>query len=632
MGLKRFLSYCLIICIIPLIMLVRSGIANEENVVSLGKVTVTAERFPVNEKDSARFVTVISSEELRESGGNNLIDAMRRSGGFAYKAYAPLGISHGGMNSVLSIRGVKDGELVLMNGVPIQGAAGHAYDINSIPLDQIECVEILKGAASTLYGADAMSGVINIITKKTKNKRECKVSTLFGDSFYNNQSISAMFPRANFGFDFQHIDVQKRISQSFSKNYRYEMKPTDSYTWNFNGFLFDNLYIDYLGSFSETGFKKIYEDPIKPIEGTRQNQLKNFFDVRYETAGFKTKIFGNHDQMQREEPTSPDTPKSDNINANYGMEGDYKVIISGWEICAGGDWSYRSADYSTQYGRHHRNDFSFFTQFKKNFLNCLDVILGAREQFIDGESGTDDYTQFLPSIGFSYRLNENMNLFTSGGKAFRAPTFNNLYYDSDFLMGNPDLKPETGVTYEAGLKYDLNTFRLRIACFYMAYEDKIEIDKALEPQTYYNAGKYESLGVEWETEVSPFAGQSGWVRYVSIYAAGYFANPTAEDTEGEEYQSGPKFQNSFGIEYDGDIIVIDINCQILTSREKSLEDTAAPNIFSKVKLGKGYLTLAVDNILDEEIEVSGDMSPGAKNQYVYYDLGRMIKAGYELTF
>jgi len=112
----------------------------EESVSELETITVTAERFPVREKESPRFVTVISSDELRESGANNLVDALNRAGGFNYKAFAPLGISHGGMNSTLSIRGIKDGELILINGSPIQGAAGHAYDINTIPADQIERV------------------------------------------------------------------------------------------------------------------------------------------------------------------------------------------------------------------------------------------------------------------------------------------------------------------------------------------------------------------------------------------------------------------------------------------------------------------------------------------------------------
>jgi iron complex outermembrane receptor protein len=130
-----------------------------EHTAILSTVTVTAERFPVSEKEAPRVVTVVSSDQLKETGANNLADALRRVGGLAYKSFLPLGVSQGGMNSTLSIRGIKDGELVLMNGAPIQGVAGHAYDLNTIPIDQIERIEILKGAASTLYGADAMSGV-----------------------------------------------------------------------------------------------------------------------------------------------------------------------------------------------------------------------------------------------------------------------------------------------------------------------------------------------------------------------------------------------------------------------------------------------------------------------------------------
>jgi outer membrane receptor for ferrienterochelin and colicin len=121
----------------------------EEPVTTVETITATAERFSVKEKESDRFVTVVSSEELIESGANNLSDALKRIGGFNYRSMAPLGISHGGMNSALTIRGIKDGELILINGSPIQGAAGHAYDLNTIPVDQIYRVEILKGAAST---------------------------------------------------------------------------------------------------------------------------------------------------------------------------------------------------------------------------------------------------------------------------------------------------------------------------------------------------------------------------------------------------------------------------------------------------------------------------------------------------
>jgi outer membrane cobalamin receptor len=161
----NFVKRCLFQIGLPLMLATAHGIALAgEPVQTLDTVTVTDERFPVKEKASHRFVTVVTAEELKQSGADNLVDAIKRKGGLGYKAFGPLGISHGGMSSKLTIRGIEDGELVLINGVPVQGATGHTYDLDAIPIDQVERVEILKGAASTLYGADAMTGVINIIT------------------------------------------------------------------------------------------------------------------------------------------------------------------------------------------------------------------------------------------------------------------------------------------------------------------------------------------------------------------------------------------------------------------------------------------------------------------------------------
>ncbi|MBW2187876.1 MAG: Plug domain-containing protein, partial [Deltaproteobacteria bacterium] len=130
----------------------------EPTAYELGQVVVTAERYPVQEKESSRFVTVATAEQLVESGGNNLIDALKRVGSLSYKSLAPLGVSRMGMKSEVSIRGMEDGELILINGVPIQSASGGSYDLNAITVDQVERVEVLSGAASTLYGADAMTG------------------------------------------------------------------------------------------------------------------------------------------------------------------------------------------------------------------------------------------------------------------------------------------------------------------------------------------------------------------------------------------------------------------------------------------------------------------------------------------
>ncbi|HID31694.1 MAG TPA: TonB-dependent receptor, partial [Desulfobacterales bacterium] len=434
-------------------------------VFALETITITAERFPVNEKESPRFVTVVSSEQLKGTGANNLVDALRRVGGLAYKAYAPLGVSHGGMNSSITIRGIKDGELVLINGAPIQGVAGHAYDLNTISIDQIERIEIMKGAASTLYGADAMSGVINIITKEPREETAFKGSVEFGNESYHNHSVSAFSPRVNIGFNYQHLGAQTEISRSFSRKYRYDQHDTNKYAWNLNAELAENLYLDYLGSYYETGFEKHYDGNARPYEGTDQEHQKNFANLRYETPTFRAQAFGTFDVMWRKEYTDPDKPEDENKNYNFGLRGDYRFHLSDWQFNVGADWVYRGADYKNKYGDHHRNDVAPFLQVKKTFRGRLTATAGAREQFVVGESGTDDYQRFLPSFGLTWKSTDGLSLFANAGKAFRAPTFNNLYYESSFLVGNPKLKPEQGWTLESGVKYDSDMFRLRLAGF-----------------------------------------------------------------------------------------------------------------------------------------------------------------------
>lgn len=622
----------LTLLILPGFSLAKEEARDKESKVTLETITVTAEKFPVLEKESSRFVTVISADELKETSANNLVDALQRKGGFAYKAYGPLGLSHGGMNSKLSIRGIYDGELVLINGVPIQGPAGHGYDLDMIPLDQIERVEILKGAASTLYGADAMTGVINIITKKNVAEPSVKIYTEMGDYEYHNHGVSFLSPKLNLGFNYSHLTGIREISRSFSKKYRYDTDDTNKYSMNLNAKPFEDFYIDYMGSYNETGYKKV-KDSGELSTGTDQDHYKHFANIRYENASLRLKTFYSYDEMQRDEYTNPSEPEDNNKNYNYGFEGGYKFNLLTTELNIGADYVYRGADYNNKYGKHHRNDYAAFFQIKKDFFDRLVITLGAREQFVKADSNGKDYDRFLPSLGLNFKATDTLNFFANTGKAFRAPTFNNLYYSSSFLVGNPELDPEEGWTYEGGIKFDNEFFRLRLAGFYMDYTDKIEIDRSHGyPLTYFNAGDYETVGIEWDASIFPFARQSNFLRNLSLDTAGYWADPEAEDTSGEQYQAGPKFQTSLGLSYLTEKITLNLLANILTSRERGLDDYATVNFYGKYRLFRGYLTIGVDNIFNEEIHISGDMSSDSTNKYVYYGFDRLFKLGYEIKF
>lgn len=606
--------------------------ADENEPTPLDTVTVTAERFPVKEKESSRFVSVYTAEELKETGADNLVDALRRKGSFAYQAFGPLGISHGGMNSTLSIRGVSDGELILINGSPIQGVAGQGYDLSAIPIEQIERVEVMRGAASTLYGADAMSGVINIITKRNPSETSTRAAVEVGNYQYVNADVGFQSAIVNAGFNYQHLEALTEISRSFSKKYRYDTDAVNKYSLNLDITPFENFHIDYLGSYYKTGFKKVY-DSGKPMEGTDQEDYNQFADIRYETDSVRAKAFGSYSRINRDEYTDPDETKDKNTNYNYGLEGDYRHEIFATELTIGGDYTHRAADYNNQYGKHHRNDYAVFAQLKRDFFNRLMLSVGVREQFINADGQGDDYNMFLPTFGANFGAMDNLNIFANVGKAFRAPTFNNLYYDSSFLKGNPNLKPEKGWTYELGVKFDVPFTQLRLAGFYMDYSDKIEIDRSQGyPLTYFNAGNYKSRGVEWQIDVFPFANQKDFLNNISFYTGGYWADPTAEDPNGIEYQTGPKFKTALGASYLSEDLVLQLIGDILTGRERNLDTNATLDFFGKYKVWKGFITAAVSNIFNSEVQVSGDLSSTASNNYLYYGMDRMFKLGYEIKF
>ncbi|MEZ0329074.1 MAG: TonB-dependent receptor [Dissulfuribacterales bacterium] len=599
----------------------------------LGEITVTAERFPTEVQQSARMISVISSEELQETGADNLVTALQRTGAFTYKAFGPLGISHGGMNSSLSMRGIQNGELVLINGVPIQSSASHAYDLDVIPIDQIERVEILKGAASTLYGSNAMSGVINIITKRPIDTREARAKVEFGNRDYNNHSISLTAFRTTLGINFQHLNDIDEISRSYTKKYRYDLGETNKVAWNINSAITDNLFFDYLGSTYTTDFIKRYDNPKIPYEGVDQNSYKHFTDLRYETTNTRAKIFGNFEEMQRDEYTNPKSTLQKNKIDNYGFEYDYRFNLFDYNLTTGIDWITREANYNLQYGKHHRHDYAAFMQIKRELWDRLTVTIGGREQIIDGEAGTKNYDTFLPSLGLFYKLTDNLSIFTNTGRAFRAPTYNQLYYSSSFLVGNPNLTPEKGWTYELGFKEKNKYLNASIALFSMNYTDKIEIDRSKSyPQTYYNAGDYESKGIEWDFAITPFVFSKSALQNVSFTWVGYWADPKADDSSGKRVQIGAKFSSAVGIAYLTDDFTVNLNCQMLASRERNLDDYAIFNIYSRYRLPKGYLTFAIDNIFNEDQIIAGDLTPNAINRYFYQEMGRLFKIGYEIKF
>ncbi|MFO7837918.1 MAG: TonB-dependent receptor [Desulfosalsimonadaceae bacterium] len=633
---KKVLLVCWVLCLCAAVQSAAQTQKAESDraVTRMDDMVVTSERFPVLEKESPQFIQSFSGRELERTGANNVIDALRRIGGFSYKAYAPLGIK-AGMESHVSIRGVEDGELILINGMPIQNAGNQNYQLYNLPIENIERIEVIKGASSTQYGADAMSGVINIITRKNTAGKKVGASVEFGDYRYHNHSAYYYGPGLNLGVNYQHLDALREIQIDYEDSERNDSQEMHRYSLNLNANIAENLYFDMVGSFVESGYA-VYDLASGEIKDSDdQEQYEVFTDLRYQAENLQIKTFfkyGDEESKEYEyEPQKVLDEVDENTHFNTGISTDYRFDLLTADFKTGLDYVHRAADFESRYGYHYRNDYAVFAIISREFFDRLKVNLGMREQLIEADSDGEDHDKFTPSLGLNYKASPSLNLFANAAEAFRAPSFNNLYYDSWLIQGNPDLDPEEGWTYDVGFKWTNLWSKLRLSGFYMDYDDKIESynPSGGYPYIYFNAGAYESVGMDWDIELFPFFRMENWSRHLCFYTTGTWCDPTAEEPDGTEYQTGPRLSASFGVEYETQPFIFAVNTNYVTSRPDELDTISTVDVSGKYRLWKGYLTMAVDNVFDEDVEINGNKET---DNYIYYGMPRFFKIGYEIAF
>ncbi len=594
------------------------------------EIVVTAERFPVEGLNSSRNVTKVNSSVLNDSLEPNIVGALRQNSGIiSYKAFGPEGISHGGMNSQLSIRGMRNGELVTINGMSIQEASGGAYNIDLFSPAQINNVEILKGGGSILYGADAESGVINLITTKKSSATpfRFKINAGTEESFYSSAGYSTDF--LDLDFYYRQLGARDEISRSYSQKYTYSTSPLDKIGF---GILFqpiEDLTFDIIGGgYGITFKKKDYKGNI--IESTDQETYWNFTDVRLEKENFNLKGFFSWNKMDADRFLSSQ-PDYRNTTIATGSKGDVRYSTEYFQQVIGADYVYRAADYNQQYGFHYRNELAPLTEIKITPFEILTLSLGAREQFMFADSDATDYDRFLPAFGANLKVIEGLHLFADSSKAFRAPTFNQLYYDSYFLVGNPALGPEMGWTHQSGVKLSYPVIEGTISIFYMDYEDKIVTDPTSYPSKYINADSFNSIGLDWDLSFKPGILPESFDKF-RLNASGYVADPESETAAGKKSQSGDKVQMAFGISYVGTDWKGNITFAGVEKRENDISPYQSVDTSIAKRIYKGWLKAEIRNVLDETIVISGNMTPNASSRYEYYGLPRMFSVGYEISF
>ncbi len=186
---------------------------------SLDEVIFTASKYLRKQSETGKVITVIGKDQLEKNSGKTLGEVLNTVSGTTI-----IGANNApGTNQTVSIRGASAGNvLVLIDGIPVNDPSviTNYFDLNLLPLDQVERIEILKGGQSTLYGSDAVAGVINIISKKTATKKVSIHAGLTGGSYNTlnqNIGISGKLNKTNYAVGYTHMSSDG-FSTAFDKN------------------------------------------------------------------------------------------------------------------------------------------------------------------------------------------------------------------------------------------------------------------------------------------------------------------------------------------------------------------------------------------------------------------------------
>ncbi|MBA2249251.1 MAG: TonB-dependent receptor, partial [Chitinophagaceae bacterium] len=159
-----------------------SSLLAQDTVRTLNEVIITATKYPLKERETGKVLTVINQEQIQKNLGKSIPELLNQQAGITINGSA----NNLGTNQTVYLQGAASANtLILLDGVPLYDASGISseFDLNNFSLYNIERIEILKGAQSTLYGADAVAGVINIITKKSGNKPFDLTAIISGGSY-----------------------------------------------------------------------------------------------------------------------------------------------------------------------------------------------------------------------------------------------------------------------------------------------------------------------------------------------------------------------------------------------------------------------------------------------------------------
>ena len=483
----------------------------------LDPVIVTANKIAQKQSTTGKVITVISKEQIEKSAGKSVAQILNEQAGV---------VINGALNNLGSVqtvymRGASSGRaLIMIDGIPVNDPSmiNNEYDLNLFSINDVERIEICKGAQSTLYGSDAIAGVINIITIKsnvtTPFNYKATISGSSYETFKGNLQLYGKSDKLLYT-----VRYARLYAGGFSAAYDSSGKKNfdkDGYDGNYvnasvayqlnNNLLVKTFaqYNQYKSGLDAGAFTDKTNDNLNNrnfITGTGLQYHKNNIHV---TANYQ------YTTTNRNYNDNASVPGAASWSTNnYNAVGQYAELFTNiklsnnFSLLAGTDYRYSSmnSQYNSfsiygPYNSASRDTFTSQTSLYASgmyFFKKLNIELGTRMNH-HSRYGTNFTYTFNPS----YQINNQFRIFGSIASGFKAPSIYQLY---DTYSGNTNLKAETSINYETGIQFQQRNLSARAVYFYRIIDNGIDYNYI--NYQYFNYVKQNVNGLEFEVNYKP---------------------------------------------------------------------------------------------------------------------------------
>jgi len=466
----------------------------KEKEVDLGVVVITATRTPKLLKNSPIITKVITENEIKKVDATHIGELLQSElpgieFSYSMNQQVALNMQGFGGNSVL----------FLMDGERIAGETLDNIDYNRLNLDNIERIEIIKGASSSLYGSNAVGGVVNIISKNPVEPWAVNLNSRIATHNEQRHGGSVSFNTGKFNSmtNVQHTSIDE-----------YKMKNEGDYskvlgnrTWNFK----ERLQYTVNDKLNFTGRAGYYLRE-RDSQATSKDRYRSFNGGVKGDYIFNEKSnmelaysFDQYDKSEYFLDTKKDIKEYSNVQ--HSIRGLYNLSLDEKNtLTVGGDYM---RDYLMSYqfkdnGSYRQYVADVFVQLDMNPIENLNVITGLRYDYFSESS----LNHFSPKIGFMYKVG-NCSLRGSYAAGFRAPTLKEMYMDFDMasvlmIYGNPDLKPESSHNLSLSAEYTKSYYNFSLTGYYNQVDNRITTawNQALKGMLYTNINEITITGID----------------------------------------------------------------------------------------------------------------------------------------